>query len=518
MYRRSLTALALGFTLSAASCPKAPLGAGEGRWVQVESKHFILYTDEAPEDAREESRNLERLFDGLAQTGWEANGELKLRLHVVMFDNPYDFERYAKFGIGGYHVPDVLYEPWIVLPAARGDHERLETVAHELTHYMAHAAMPRQPRWFAEGLACYFESGHVDEDRFVLGSVSEDRYRAMLQVGLLRPSELISERATHDDIRFYSSSWLLVHYLMNNQSEAFQEYQKGLGLGLPSDQAWRRAFPGLSDAALDREVEDYVMAGRYARFSLPFKVSAVSLHERVLSRADEHALQAVLWLANFRESRSQDEERARAAVELALALDPQHLMARTLQIDLMDDQDTARALASAKELVERHPQEWLPRVLLGRTAWAQQEAIPVDSPLDPGQAVAIAPWQAQSWLVLASQQALRGKREQAIKNSARAQTMAPADPEVLWIRLTILMRLGACDEAVKLAELLRPHLAELDARARLEFTRIKKQCAASASDPPGPSSNAAPVHGPSCQLGSLSAAATAPSGTRPSSL
>ena len=48
---------------------------------------------------------------------------------------------------------------------------------HELAHALHGAFLPRSPRWFFEGLACYLETLQYDaaRDLYLIGAPSEDR-------------------------------------------------------------------------------------------------------------------------------------------------------------------------------------------------------------------------------------------------------------------------------------------------------------------------------------------------------
>ncbi len=461
------------------ACAHAPLGAGKGRWLLVETPHFSVYTDLTRERALEEARYMERLFAGLEQSGWERapGSELKARLNVVMFAVPWDLERYVPPGFVGYHVPDVLHEPWVVVPGGGGREERLRIVAHELTHYMADAAMPRQPRWFAEGLASYFETGHfADEGRFVLGRLRQGRSSEIKRFGLLRPSALLRGEVPRGERRFYSSSWLFVHYLMNEQGAAFEAYQNELRRGASDERAWQAAFPGLTHEALDKEFEAYVKRGAFPYFELPIEEPQLATpHARELTRADEYALQAILWAANPRRKTQADEQLARAAIDQALAADATHFLANALHISYLLDDDSARALVAAKQLCERYPEQWLAWTLLGTAAWRQSELLPAGGPFDVSRVTTMAPWQPHSWLVLATQQALRGERDQALATSKRAQDMRPAKRNVLLFRADILSRMGECTSMGEVASLLEAH--ELSDQAREALASIRSQCA-----------------------------------------
>jgi len=77
------------------------------------------------------------------------------------------------------------------------------TLAHELTHALAHFDFPEMPEWFDEGLASLFEESRFSEDRLHITGRGNWRSRDLLPAlkdGSLRPLEsLIGEARVRND-------------------------------------------------------------------------------------------------------------------------------------------------------------------------------------------------------------------------------------------------------------------------------------------------------------------------------
>jgi hypothetical protein len=368
-----------------------------------------------------------------------------------MFRSGVDFEEYGRSELDGYALSEVLFEPWIVVPAPNYA-DRLETVAHELTHYMAYQAMQNQPRWFAEGLASYFESARFDgDDSFEIGRVPASRFQSLRIFGWEPPSKLLAGSAPSEP-RFYASSWLLVHYLMTVRSDEFANFQGNLARGLSDAAAWGQAFPQLSGAALDHAVQEYAQAGQYERYVFRFEPPEVQTSSRTMSRADEHALRALLRMTCFK---CPDHLRGqwREDVQLALSSDPSNV--RAIALTVTDESQNAElALSRARVLVRERPEDWLAWVTLGVAAMrAGKFAELAGQPgADPGlHAPRLAPSQPYALLMAAVSHAVRGEREPAIRVSAAAQRMQPTNGALLVARAELLAQLSACEQLREVA-------------------------------------------------------------------
>lgn len=454
MFRLRRLLLLTALVLLLCACGHAKQGRAQPTFRLVETEHFALYTDLPERAARENARLLERLLFALREAGWEVTGELPIRLNVVMFRDLRGFQRFANDEVGGYAITEMLYEPWLVLPAP-GYGQALTTVAHELTHGIAFQAIKRWPLWANEGIASYFESSLLQEDgTFRVGLVPESRFNAIRALGYYPPSKLRRlARGESDPSKYYGSAWLLVHYLMSKQAEPFAAFQEHLARGLDEEDAWRRAFPNLSDERLDQEVEAYATDGTYEGWVFDFAISEPAIRLRRLSTADQRALEALLWKSCW-ECSERDRGRWHGALTSALDADPQSLLAVALSIQLQLE-DRQSALSRARQLVRSHPEHWLAWLSLGAAAaGANDPSVFTGKPEDdPGvRAPKLAPRQPYAWMMAASSRALRGEREAALAAVTSAERLQRSNPQFLIARATLLVALSACGELRKLVK------------------------------------------------------------------
>jgi hypothetical protein len=159
----------------------------------------VLHTDLSEANARDTILTFERLLDAYRQLGWETRGELPVKLHIVVFDDPSEFDTFAGETVG-FHVRVTPFEPLVVMPNA-GRIDNWSTLKHELTHYIAMQSMPFQPAWFAEGIAGYFQSARFDSNqRFMVGEVPLNLHRVLRHTGLESMRELLNAESSNFEL------------------------------------------------------------------------------------------------------------------------------------------------------------------------------------------------------------------------------------------------------------------------------------------------------------------------------
>lgn len=185
-----------------AACGPAipPLPAQGGPpWLELTSEHFTLWTDTPVDRARElvgEMEHLRQVVIGTSFRSVARDGRVFViglrdedELHVYY---PEQFLAIASPADG-----NALHQPMIVLAASTraGGEDHIE--AHELTHVISYGMIARQPRWFAEGLASFFETIQIDERRGTvdLGRPHERRGRPMQ----LQPAGVRTQKEEVDD-------------------------------------------------------------------------------------------------------------------------------------------------------------------------------------------------------------------------------------------------------------------------------------------------------------------------------
>jgi hypothetical protein len=444
-------ALALGaLALTACGGLSSLPSRGGPAWFELRSPHFVLRTDLERERAIATLQTLERLLRAYLLFGWNAKGSPE-PLPVVVMRRADDVHRLMP-GYDGMYLTHPSLPPVAVAPWREGP-EGLATIKHELTHHVAHAVIPRQPPWFSEGTATFFETAWFDhKGRFVIGTLPAER----IWHGPMPSDELLSQHADRADPRFYSNAWLLVHYLYTRRGTDFARYQRALAAGRSFEDAWRESFTDLDHARLDQVLAAYLRSGPFKSGAYRFTHEPVPMRIRALHDADVFALRARLY---FQCQPENWRLQGRANVELALQADPRQLEAGMLKLLFMSRTlDEQLALASA--LTAAHPRAW--------EAWWLRARLEADHPqasartaaglraLD--QLLALRPRHPRG-LVLAADRELRaGRMQEALRLSAAALRSAPVDPLVIEVRAELLRRAGeqaaACDLAYRLTALL----------------------------------------------------------------
>ena len=281
--------------------------SGSGAWREVQTPHFTLRTDLSPSDALHAGTALEETRDALISAAWPnfpfPAGETTV---VFVLSNSNEFEHYFGRLIDGvfFHTspPTVfLYGSADRWELRRTAHQPTNsTLRHEMVHELAAKVYPVQPRWFAEGMAQFLEAVYYSEDEksVVLGGVNVNAYREYRAVRRITVRDTLSwtqgvaSLAQTDAVGLYGTSWFLVHWLYNTQTEAFGKYQEALGRSSPSV-AFERAFPKFDYEKADRDLFEYNKHGKFQDLMLPLIQARWSEKEFMSRQLDKQAVAEV---------------------------------------------------------------------------------------------------------------------------------------------------------------------------------------------------------------------------------
>jgi len=428
--------------------PRVP-SRGGGVWQRLEGAHFVVLTNQGDEDALETLHELERFLASFTQFGWTAYTEHQHKVTAVVFENDVELHAFLPHRYGGMFTAHAPYAPLIVAYNGEGGF-RGESIKHELAHYLASLSTPRQPAWFSEGLACYFETAttNIDNDEVSIGRPHEGLASVIGQEGILRASDLLAPQRDSHGRNFYPSAWLLMHYLMSQHQESLVAFHARLIEGDEASVAWASAFPALTPAALDIELEAYARRGRYQ-----YAVRDIPLEERtpplrsLLSDADVLAIRALLFALNPFDRRDPAKARTLALRDLdaSSALDPLNALGVVvrMQIDIAPPDE---AVEVATRLTQAHAEEWTAwMLLLDSLHRAQVDNARLDAAAT--EAIRHHP-NNRSLLVVAVSSALEGGDVQRALDIARhAKKLHGGDSDVLLRYALALFAVGACDTA-----------------------------------------------------------------------
>jgi tetratricopeptide (TPR) repeat protein len=445
-------------------------------WLQLTSEHVVLRTDVDRAEALRMIRELELMRALLTDAFALELPASAPPVQAVAFARPGDLLEFT----GDRRVAGKAYthrsgRGQLLLMDGRPDDMGV-VVSHELAHALLTQVMPRQPRWFAEGMAQWASSmGRVSDDgKRVLGSLPDPWMREYLSPGELAPARdlLTWERPDKkEDGRRYATSWLLARTLLAEQPRAFADFQKRLEDGEAAKAAWNGAFPQWSlDVAGGLAALDHLLEERARDLSSPSREVQAAVDPKVevrtLSGSEIHTMRLEV-------PREWKPDELQAEIDAALREDPAHVKA----LSFMAEDRSAVRLPLARRAVEAHPEDpdaWalLASVLPASEAEEREAAL--------RRAVALAPDRADLRALLAGRLVL-DRPEEAEQVAERAVELAPWSPYARTMRARALAALGRCeDAAVEERRALDLDFIELSAREQREIAsfqeRLQRYC------------------------------------------
>lgn len=323
-----------------------------GPWRELTSEHFVVWTNAAPTRApmlMREMENLRQVVLGVSFFKQEIPG----KSFVIAFDDQSEVTPFLpkQFIARAWSGGNILRQPVIVLSASALVDDR-SIVTHELTHVISFNVIQNQPAWFAEGIAGYFETVRLDEDKGTIevGAPIDGRMRQIHDDGLtpIRAVFACEQDACKDD-RFYATTWALVTYLLNEHAAEMTQYMAKL-IETPADQQaqlWAKVFLSLPPEKLDHELASWLRYGRHTVMKYNVALRKWPVTERPISEADVWAMKGLLRYFQAPKTVS-------AETTKALELDPTNLIANLINAISRDSisTETAQAVTAA------HPDDW----------------------------------------------------------------------------------------------------------------------------------------------------------------
>lgn len=327
-YRKAALRIALGLFLFAfAGQLTTP---AKDTWTIVHSKNFTLVGNASEKDIRQVATRLEQFRDAFTRLLKGAKFETPVPTTVVVFKS---MSSYKPFNVGnnaGYFQKgdDVNY---ITLTTEAGGENPLSIIYHEYVHLLVDNNLGNVPTWFNEGLAEYYRTFDIEEDRKVhLGDLIPYHLQTLREDKLLPLRTLFavdhyspyynegSKRGT-----FYAESWALVHYMiLGNEGRRIPQLSRFLNLvdaNVAIDDAFKQAFQ-MDIEALEKELKKYIGGHTFRMQIATFEHKLEFDREMTAAPLTEAAAQGYLGDLLLHTHRLND---ADVRLQQALALDPQ---------------------------------------------------------------------------------------------------------------------------------------------------------------------------------------------------
>ena len=485
----SLAALALALT--------APAAAAKDTWTSVRSQHFFLIGNASEKEIRRVATRLEQFRDVFTRLFPNAKFNSAVPTTVVVFKSDGSYKPYKPVvdgkvseGVAGYFQPgeEVNY---ITLTTEQRGEDPFSTIYHEFVHLLINDNFGKAavPPWFNEGLAEYYSTFGIEEDRKVYLGRLVDNHILLLRDAKLIPLKTLFDvdyYSLHRNKRetkglFYAQAWALVHYLINgNNGQRLQQMAKFFDMVLkktPTEQAFRDAFQ-TDFAGMEKELKKYIegrsFRGQLATFERKLEFDA-TMQSAPITEAEAAAYLGDLLLHTHRL------DDASAHLQRALTLDPNLGMAHaSLGMVRMRQRKFDEARLHLQQAVAANAQNYLAHYYyayaLSRagmnemgmvSGYADETAGEMRSALR--KAIELKPDFAESYHLLAWVNLVRHEElDEAVKLINKARALAPGNDEYLFVLAQIHLNRQDLDSARRTVEPLAQNGADPQMRANAQ--------------------------------------------------
>jgi tetratricopeptide (TPR) repeat protein len=299
--------------------------AGEARWREASSRHFVIYSEQSESELRRFAEELER-FDRTLRLHLQRPDPTRspaTRLTVYLLQDLETLRRFFDSNtIAGIYFPRASGSVSFTSQQRRDrgqDDDRSITpqivLFHEYTHHFVFNNFAfGAPLWLSEGYPEFWSTVRFDDEGNV--SVGIPAWHRNSELSLARPmrvQELLTLRRPIRDeeteLVAYGKGWLLTHYLHSDPSriQLLNAYLQALGEG-KSDAEAAAIFGDLDQ--LDREVRRYFRSSSFSYRTIPgSQVLPGGVSIRQLSEAEEAVMRV-----RMRSDRGVTPEQARELV------------------------------------------------------------------------------------------------------------------------------------------------------------------------------------------------------------
>jgi tetratricopeptide (TPR) repeat protein len=431
---RRLAALAASCLCACSGAKPRPLFVTP--WRELTTENFVVQTDLDAPRAAEVAGQLELLRNRLVRA-LGITPKKQPRLQVVTFASFDELEVYrpGETPKAGVFVRDGGGGQRILLDGELQSSLR-RVIAHEVIHSLYASVMPRQPRWFAEGVATLYTEVVVD------GRPPRE-LAAFLNMRPL-PTRQIFDWSSEDaelDPRRYGTSFLLVEMLVEQERAGFLELERRLKLEESPAAAWNATFPKWNQqnrAALD-ELDTRLTAWwqvRQPRLAQRETGKAPPFTERLMTSSEVHTLRLEL-------PRNWKGDELSREIALALADEPDNVAALMAQ----GKSDPKSAPELSRRAVAAHPDDakawqFLATSLAGKEHAAEREAA-------LRKAIGLAPDRIQGPVLLSAELLDQKRIHEALWQANAAVALGPWSPLAAMTQAFALASADRCEAALE---------------------------------------------------------------------
>ena len=258
---------ALVFALLLVALTAQKTAQAKDTWIKVQSQNFTLIGNAGEKDIRQVANRLEQFRDVFSRLFPNAKFETPVPTTVIVFKSMSSYKPFNPGNNAGYFQKgdDVNYITLTNDPTQNP----FSIIYHEYVHLLIDNTSGNVPTWFNEGLAEYYSTFTIADDRKVhlgelipyhLLTLREDKLYPLRRLfGVNQYSPEYNEGSKRG--MFYAESWALVHYLLqaNNGQRVLQlgKFLQLVGANIPIDDAFKQAF-GTDIDSFEKELKKYI--------------------------------------------------------------------------------------------------------------------------------------------------------------------------------------------------------------------------------------------------------------------
>jgi len=279
----------------------SPCAVAADRWIQIQSPHFTVLTDDDEKRGREVAKRFEQMRSVFAALFFRGKVDAAVPLEIIALRNNKEVRAQSPLfngkvvEVAGYFQPGVDRN-FILLDLSSQNH--WIAVFHEYAHLLINSHLQPMPLCFDEGLAEFYSSMDVQGQHVSLGTipagyapfVGHEMMPIERLLAVEPDSKIYNESGNHRSL-FYAESWLLVHYLMDHQLIGkLDAYTAERRQGTSMDEALQRAW-GMNSQQFDIALRAYVMNRRIRVWSyqVPAEVESFPYTARAVEAPDANA-------------------------------------------------------------------------------------------------------------------------------------------------------------------------------------------------------------------------------------
>jgi tetratricopeptide (TPR) repeat protein len=309
--------------------------AAKDTWTSVRSKNFFLIGNGSEKEIKQVAVRLEQFREVFSHLFTKINFNSPVPTTVIVFKSDSSYRPFKPgANTAGYFQPGPDVNYITLTTELHGEQDPFNVIFHEYTHLLVNNTMGNMPSWFNEGLAEYYSTFSITDDRkVVLGKPIANHVYLLRQNKMLPLRTLfqVDQQSPYYNERdkqsiFYAESWALMHYLiLGNKGQRLSQMSKFIQLmdaNVPMEQAFQQAFQTTFET-MEKELREYIKRDSYPILPGQFANKLGFDTEMQSAPVTEAEAQAYLGDLLLHSHRAE----AEAYLQKALALDPQLAMA-----------------------------------------------------------------------------------------------------------------------------------------------------------------------------------------------